>query len=96
MSILKESNAVAFDGTAIKKGDFIRAKYHKWEKAQNGIVAGVTESEIRVLYIPDAKNVTNYYTIAASEVEAGRWEIKWSADLTDIEEETDEGDEDDA
>lgn len=96
MSILKQNTTVAFDDTAIHKGDLIRAKYQTWDKAQNGIVAGVTDDEICVLYIPEAKNVTNYFTIASSEVEAGKWEIKYSADLTKVEEETSGGDGDDA
>lgn len=89
MSILTTSNITAIDSSKIAKGDFIRAKYSAWEKAHNGIVAGVTPDEIRVLYIGDGGNVTNYFTIAADEIEDGLWELAWSSDLTDVQEEGD-------
>ncbi len=90
MSILMTSNITAIDSSKIAKGDFIRAKYSAWEKAHNGIVAGVTPDEIRVLYIGDGGNVTNYFIIAAAEIEEGLWELAWSSDLTDVQEEGDD------
>lgn len=99
MSILTTSSITAIDTEKIAKGDFIRAKYSAWQKAHNGIVAGVTHEEIRVLYIGDGGNVTNYFTITADEIKEGLWEISWSSDLTEMHEEMpeeqEEGDEDD-
>lgn len=92
MSILKQNTATAFDNTAIHKGDLIRAKYQTWDKAQNGIVARVADEEIRVLYIPEAKNVTNYFIIKADEVSDGKWDISWSHDLTKTETEGEDND----
>ncbi len=92
MSILTTSNNTAFDKSKIAKGDLIRAKYNGWDEAINGIVAKVTDSEIRVLYIGTIRNVTNYFTIKAEEVQAGSWEISWSHDLTQTETEGENND----
>lgn len=91
MSILTTSNITAIDRDKIAKGDFIRAKYSAWQNAHNGIVAGVTLEEIRILYIGDGGNVTNYYTITADEIKEGLWEISWSKDLTEVHEEGEDG-----
>ena len=84
MSILKIFPQVAFDKSLIKKNDFIRAQYSKWDEPQNGIVASVTDNEIRVLYIPSVGNVTNYFNIPSDEVEKGLWSLSWSSDLKEI------------
>lgn len=100
MSILTTSSITAIDTTKIEKGHFIRAKYAAWKKAHNGIVARVSPDEIRVLYIGDGGNVTNYFTITADEIKEGLWTLSWSADLTETEydpepdpEQQEEGDE---
>lgn len=100
MSILTTSSITAIDTTKIEKGDFIRAKYAAWKKAHNGIVARVSPDEIRVLYIGDGGNVTNYFTITADEIKEGLWTLSWSKDLTETEydpepdpEQQEEGDE---
>lgn len=85
MSLLTTSSITAIDSTKIAKGDFIRAKYSAWKQAHNGIVAKVTAEEIRVLYIGDGGNVTNYFTITADEIREGLWEIAWSANFSAIE-----------
>ncbi|MCD8308893.1 MAG: DUF5026 domain-containing protein [Clostridia bacterium] len=104
MSILTTgSTAAVFDKDKVAKGDFIRAKYSGWDETVNGLVAKVTDTEIRVLYIGTIRNVTNYYTILADEVENGYWDISVSSDFSEVvtsdedetEEET-EGEEDDA
>lgn len=92
MSILTTSNNTAFDKSKIAKGDLVRAKYKGWDEAINGIVAKVTDSEIRVLYIGTIRNITNYFTIKAEEVQAGAWEISWSHDLTQTETEGENND----
>lgn len=84
MPLIKDSSIRAFDLDAIHKGDLIRAQYHTWPEPRNGIVAAVSEKELAVLYLPGLGNVSNYFPIAASEVEAGHWTVKWSADLEHI------------
>lgn len=84
MSILKNSNVATFDKSAIKDGDFIRAKYHTWPLPQNGIVSRVTDSEILVLYISHGRNASNYFRIDVSEVVDGKWDIAFSSDLVNV------------
>lgn len=92
MSIIIDSTSRSFDKSKIQKGDFIRAKYKKWSESQNGIVASVTDNEIRVLYIPAIANVTNYFNILANEVDEGLWNIEWSTDLQSIQSEGENND----
>lgn len=84
MAIIKTTTITGIDTERISKGDFIRAKYHSWNNYHNGIVAGVTRDEIKVLYIGDGGNVTNYFTITASEIESELWDLSWSTDFTSI------------
>lgn len=84
MDILSTATVTAVNAAAIAKGDFIRAKYRAWRSAHNGIVAGVSAEEIRVLYIGDGANVTNYFVVRADEIEEGLWDISWSRDFSDI------------
>ena len=84
MAILTSSTVTTIDMQKIAKGAFIRAKYHTWRQPYNGIVANVTESVIRVLYIGDGGNITNYFVISADEIEQGLWALSWSDDLTVI------------
>lgn len=96
MSILHNFPQVAFDKSLIKKNDFIRAQYSKWDEPQNGIVASVSDNEIRVLYIPRVGNVTNYFNILSDEVDKGLWSLSLSSDLKEIieEKETEEVEDD--
>lgn len=84
MSLIKDSTIKSFDLDTIHKGDLIRAQYHTWTEPRNGIVAAVSEKELTVLYLPGLGNVSNYFPIAAAEVEAGLWTVKWSKDLETI------------
>ena len=93
MSLITQSEVAAFDVKSIKKSDFIRVKYKTWSSYINGIVAQVTESEIRAFYIADVANVTNYVIIPINSVVNGDWKIAWSHDLDEtyiepVEEET--------
>lgn len=85
MSLLTQNTEVGFNTDIIHKGDLIRAQYNdSGEDAWNGIVANVSAGSIRVLSLPGLGNVTNYFTILAKEVEAGKWTIRWSTDLKTI------------
>lgn len=81
MSIIINTTRYEFDRTKVKKGDLISARYNSWEKPQNGLVASVSSTEIRVLFIPAIGNVSNYFTIPISEAEKGLWKIKVSDTL---------------
>lgn len=90
MALITANTSNGFDTTAIQKGDFIRAQYTRWQQPQNGIVASVTASSIHVLYLTAIGNVSNFFTIYATEVERGLWTIQWSHDLAEVN--TTEGD----
>ena len=89
MSVLITAPTTSIDKTQIKKGDFIRAQYHAWSSAYNGLVAAVSLSEIRVLYIVKSNSMTSYFTISADEIAAGLWDLSWSSNFTDIRTEDD-------
>ncbi len=84
MPLIIDNIEKAFDASSIHKGDLIRAQYHTWTEAINGLVTAVSEDKLTVLFLPGLGNVTNYFTILASEVSAGKWAVKWSADLVTI------------
>lgn len=83
MSLITHSEVNAFDAQSIGKGDFVRIKYKTWSEYINGIVAQVTDTEIRAFYIADVANVTNYVIIPIDAAVNGDWDITWSHDLTE-------------
>ncbi|MCD8195890.1 MAG: DUF5026 domain-containing protein [Lachnospiraceae bacterium] len=99
MALIAEETASVFDSSAIQRGDFIRAQYHRWDEPHNGLVANVTDDTIWVLYLTDIGNVSNFFTIRRKEVEEGLWSIQWSTDMETVnttEESEDASDEEDA
>lgn len=81
MQVIINTTKCEFDNTKVKKGDLISAIYNSWENPQNGLVAAVSSTKIRVLFIPAIGNVSNYFTIPIDEVEKGQWKIKVSDTL---------------
>jgi hypothetical protein len=53
----------------------------------------VSDKKLTVLFLPGLGNVTNYFTILASEVAAGKWTVKWTTDMETIKTEGTAGDE---
>ena len=84
MELLSTTGAPGINAEAIAKGDLIRAKYSAWAEERNGQVAAVTQTEIRVIWQPNIRNVTNFFTILASEINDGLWTLKWSPDLETV------------
>lgn len=84
MLLIIDNTEKVFDIAKIGKGDLIRAKYHSWPAPRNGIVTAVSENKLTVLFLPDIGNVTNYFVILASEVEAQKWAVKWTSDFVSI------------
>ena len=81
MELIITAEAPAINTDAIHKGDLIRARYSGWTEERNGQVAAVTKEEIRVIWQPGIRNVTNYFSIFVSEITDGLWTVKWSPDL---------------
>ena len=84
MPLITDSTEKVFDISSVHKGDLIRAQYSAWDEPRNGIITAVSEEKLTVLFLPGIGNVTNYYTILATEVQANKWTIKWSTDLQTI------------
>jgi hypothetical protein len=84
MELVITSGAPAFNTEAITKGDLIRAQYSAWDEARNGQVVSVTAEEIRVIWQPGIRNVTNYFAIYAEEAAAGLWSVKWTPDMETV------------
>lgn len=84
MPLIKEGRIIAFDTVVVHKGDLVRAQYHTWPESRNGLLASVSEEQLTVLFLPGLGNVSNYFPIAAAEVAAGLWKIRWSSDLETI------------
>lgn len=84
MSLIKSTTETTFDQQYIHKGDLIRAQRSGWEAAKNGIVTAVTDDKLTILTLPDIGNVTNYFVVYASEVDAELWYIRWTTDLETI------------
>lgn len=84
MPLITDSTEKVFDISSVHKGDLIRAQYSGWDEPRNGIITAVSEDKLTVLFLPGIGNVTNYYTILATEVQASKWTVKWSTDLQTI------------
>ena len=89
MPLITDNTKKVFDTTNVKKADLIRAQYVGWDEPRNGVITAVSEEKLTVLFLPTIGNVTNYYTILASEVDAGKWTAKWTTDFDTIKTEGD-------
>lgn len=95
MPLIIDGTGKIFDTTSVQKGDLIRAKYAGWDKPRNGIITTVSEKALTVLFLPGIGNATNYYKVLATEVQKGKWIIRWSSDLKTINAEGDDSEEGD-
>lgn len=75
---------VAMFDEVIEKNGFLLAQYDGTEKSVHGIVSQVKQDRIRVLFVPDMYNVTNYLTIRLSEVLEGKWQLWYTKDFRKI------------
>lgn len=86
MALIMEKPTAAFDMSQIKRGDLLWGKHCTWNEGKAGFVTTATEQQLIVQYYPGIGNVTNHFVIPVSEVIDGQWEIRWSADMTEIKE----------
>ncbi len=100
MSLITRQQTTLFDLSQIKQGYLLYARHYTWEKGKSGFVTSVTEKKLTVQYHPGIGNITNHFFIPVSEAATGEWEIRWSADLTEVweykprEDEKEEGEQD--
>ncbi len=86
MALVTEVPRAAFDMKEIKRGHLLWGRHRTWNEGKAGFVTSVTEDQIIVQYYPGIGNVTNHFIIPVSEAADGQWEIRWSADMVDIQE----------
>lgn len=86
MDLLISESGKVFNTEAVQKGFLVSAKHKCWDEPKNGIISSVTPDELRILYCPGIANVTRFFFVRASEVDEGQWELRWSEDMTSIEE----------
>ncbi len=91
MALIVDSVSKVFDTSLIKKGYLVYAKHKSWPDGKAGFVTAVTEKQITVQYHPGIANVTNHFFLPADEVASGEWIVRWSEDMSVVEEYTVEG-----
>ncbi len=84
MSLVIEKQRAVFDMSQIKRGYLLWGRHSTWNEGKAGFVTAATENQLIIQYYPGIGNVTNHFIIPVSEVADGQWEIRWSADMTDI------------
>lgn len=84
MSLITKQQETVFDLSQIKQGYLLYGRHYTWKEGKAGFVTSVTEKKLTVQYHPGIGNITNHFFIPASEVAAEEWEIRWSADLTEV------------
>ncbi len=83
MLTLQETKTV-FNTLKIQPQALMRARYHTWEEPRNGIVLAVDKYLISVLFLPLVDVATRLFTIKATEVAEGKWQLLWTEDFEDI------------
>lgn len=84
MALVIEKPTAAFDITQIERGYLLWGRHNTWNEGKAGFVTSVTEEQLVVQYHPGIGNVTNHFMIPVSEVVDGQWEIRWSADMSEV------------
>ena len=84
MSLVIEKPRVAFDLSQIKRGYLLWGRHSTWNEGKAGFVTAATEEQLIVQYYPGIGNVTNHFIIPVSEAAEGQWEIRWSADMSEV------------
>lgn len=84
MSLVIEQPAQVFNLEQIKRGYLFWGKHRTWNEGEAGFVTSATERQLIIQYHPRIGNVTNHFRVPISEVIDGQWEIRWSADMSEV------------
>ena len=79
---------VQFNLDVVKRGGFIRAKYHTWADFRNGLVTLVKPARLTCIFLVGANAIVRYFDVKASEVADAYWQISYSNDLEELNYET--------
>ncbi|MDE6516946.1 MAG: DUF5026 domain-containing protein [Acetatifactor sp.] len=86
MALVTEKPRAAFDLAEIERGNLLWGRHRTWTEGKAGFVTSATEDQLIVQYYPGIGNITNHFRIPVSEAVDGQWEIRWSADMTEVKE----------
>lgn len=86
MPLITEEAKAVFDLSLIARGYLLWGRHCTWEEGKAGFVTSATEEQLTVQYHPGIGNVTNHFVIPVSEAAEGQWEIRWSKELSEIQE----------
>ena len=86
MSLVIEKPRATFDISQIKRGYLLWGRHSTCNEGKAGFVTAATEDQLIVQYYPGIGNVTNHFIIPVSEAVEGQWEIRWSADMAEVQE----------
>ena len=86
MPLITEEAKAVFDLSQIARGHLLWGRHCTWEEGKAGFVTSATEEQLTVQYHPGIGNVTNHFVIPVSEAAEGQWEIRWSKELSEIQE----------
>ena len=78
--ILTEVTKDVINTDEIGRGTLVWAKHSSWEEGRSGIVTNATEKDIVITFLPSFQNVRNHFTILASELVDGQWQLRYSSD----------------
>ena len=84
MALVMEKPVEAFDLREIQLGYRLWGRHYSWPEGKAGFVTSATEDQLIVQYHPGIGNVTNHFMIPVSEAVSGQWEIRWSADMSEV------------
>ncbi len=84
MALVIEKPAASFDLKQIRRGHLLWGRHYTWNEGKAGFVTSATEEQLIVQYHPGIGNVTNHFIIPVSEAASGQWEIRWSADMSEV------------
>lgn len=86
MALVIEQPTAAFDLSQIKKGDLVWGKHFTWDEGKAGFVTAATKEQLIVQFHPGIGNVTNHFIVPVAEAIEGQWQIRYSSDMTDVQE----------
>lgn len=86
MALVTKKAGAAFELSEIERGHLLWGRHRTWNEGKAGVVTSATEDQLIVQYYPGIGNVTNHFIIPVSEVADGQWEIRWSADMAEVQE----------
>ncbi len=86
MALVTEKPVTTFDLEQIGCGYLLWGRHKTWDEGKSGIVTSATENQLIIQYHPGIGNITNHFIIPVSEVISGEWEIRWSSDMSDVQE----------